>query len=100
MMRKRAVLWRAVVLLGLVALTAYQLHATLHNALEHQRLAAEVRALDAHLDAQKTDYSGSLAERQRLQQDPDEQLRLLKERMGYARKNEIPIVVTIEAPVD
>jgi hypothetical protein len=88
--------WRAIVLLALIALTVSSIIRATMYSVQHSELAQQVAVLEAEHEKQKLQYTGSLVERQRLQSDPEEQVKLLKEKMGYARKNEIPIVVSIE----
>lgn len=100
MMRKSAVLRRALLLLGLLVLTALNFAGAAVRAVEHHKLQREVASLSTTHDEQQSDYDNSRAELERLQTDQDAQTRLIKERLRYARRNEIPIVVTIETPLD
>jgi hypothetical protein len=68
------------------------------SCVEHQRLARQVAGMQQQYDQQMQDYAGRLAEGERLNNDKDYQIELLKKKFGYTRPNETPIIVDREEP--
>lgn len=91
---------RGLVLAAVWLLAAYSLFLLAIRTRQHHLLRREVMELEDRHTAQMEDYSGALAEGQRLKNDPGAQVSLLKDKMGYARTNEVPIVVSIEEPAE
>jgi hypothetical protein len=89
-------LLRALLLLAVWGAATYALCCSVHHLTEHRQLAADVTSLDADYNRRVSDYAGLLVEGHKISNDPDYQVRLLKQRFGYARPNETPIVVQIE----
>jgi hypothetical protein len=65
---------------------------------EHRRLANEVASLGQRYTQQLDNYAGHLAEGERLKHDTEFQVELLKNRFGYTRPNETPIVIEQQTP--
>lgn len=62
----------------------------------HQRLVRDATAMRADYDKKLADYAAQLAEGERLKHDKQYQVELLKQRFGYTRPNETPIIVEDE----
>jgi hypothetical protein len=61
--------------------------------LAHQRLADSVSTLSAEYEQEMAEYAALLADTERLTYDRDTQIKLLKDRFGYAEPDESPIVI-------
>lgn len=90
------VLWRAAALLAIWGLACYAGYCSFARLAENRRMAADVHRLSAAYDSRVSDYAGLLVEGKKISTDPDYQVNLLKQRFGYARPNETPIVVQID----
>jgi hypothetical protein len=66
------------------------------QGLEHRQLTMEVQQLEQEYDAQLATYADQLAENERIANDRERQIELLKDRFGYAEPNETPIVILSE----
>lgn len=63
------------------------------QAVEHRRLVRETAQLDRQYQQQLKDYARLLAEGERLANDHDYQIELLKKHFGYTAPDETPIVI-------
>ena len=61
--------------------------------MEHRRLARSVAEMKSQYAAELSDYAALLHEGERLETDEKYQVELLKQRFGYTRPDETPIVV-------
>lgn len=93
-----AVAQRALLFIAVWGLAAAMLIQAVRSCIQHQRLARQVAGLQQQYDQQMKDYAGQLAEGERLNNDKDYQIELLKKRFGYTRPNETPIVIDHEEP--
>jgi hypothetical protein len=89
-------LGRAIVLLGIWTGAGFAAVSCFQRCVEHRRMTADVHRLSKDYDRSMSDYAGVLVEGQRISDDPDYQVHLLKQRFGFSRPNETPIVVQIE----
>jgi cell division protein FtsB len=94
-MRGLTILKRAAVVLVIWGLALLQLGRAVASAVDYVQLKNEVTALDAQYQAKLEDYSGLLAEGERIRNDRDYQVELLKENYGYTEPDETPIIVRI-----
>jgi hypothetical protein len=94
-MRGLTILKRAAVVLVIWGLALLQLGRAVASAVDYVQLKNEVSALDAQYQAKLEDYSGLLAEGERIRNDRDYQVELLKENYGYTEPDETPIIVRI-----
>lgn len=92
--------WRAMVrvttffLVWLVAVCAVS--QAIAQGLEHRRLGLEVQQLEQQYDEELSAYADQLAENERIANDPEWQIELLKNHFGYAEPDETPIVILSE----
>jgi len=63
------------------------------QAVEHRQLARETAQLNAQYQQQLQEYAKLLAEGERISNDHDYQIELLKKRFGYTAPDETPIVI-------
>jgi hypothetical protein len=76
--------WAVAILLCSKARTAY---------LENQAIRHEMSVSQAEYDAKLHELTQLLDNEQRLREDPESQVALLKEKLGYCEPGEIPIVI-------
>jgi hypothetical protein len=88
-----AVAQRALLLAIIWGLAAVVLAKAVYSCVVHERLAREVAQLGRQYDKQFAEYGELLVEGEKLKQDDDYKVSLLKKRFGYTRPNETPIVV-------
>jgi hypothetical protein len=84
----------AFTLVWLLALLA--LWHSLGSTLDHRQLASKVDALSVEYEQEMTRYASLLADIERLTHDRDTQIKLLKDRFGYAQPDESPIIILRE----
>jgi hypothetical protein len=64
-------------------------------ALDHYQLRKEVGTLGAQYEDKLADYSGLLAEGEKIRHDRAYQVDLLKQNYGYTEPDETPIIVRV-----
>ena len=89
---------RAFVLLAVWAFAICISVKSVSSFIEYRALASEVAELESQYDCQLTKYASLLAQGQRIENDPQCQIDILKGKLGYAEPDEIPIVIVQEAP--
>jgi hypothetical protein len=99
-MKKRRLLMRLFLLVALLALAGWRAYIAYSEVRSHQELRQRVTALADQKSQLESEQLQALERGKRLQTDPGTKLDLLKERMGYSQRDEIPIVVQVEAPED
>jgi hypothetical protein len=87
---------RALLFIAVWGLAAAMLIQAGRSCVQHQRLARQVASLQQQYNQQMKDYAGQLAEGERLNNDQNYQVELLKKKFGYTRPNETPIIVDHE----
>jgi hypothetical protein len=77
---------------------------SISSAISELRRDRELREQLTQLNAEharlEDQHHAAVAAGERLANDPQARTKLLKDRMGYAQPNEVPIVVDVQAPVD
>lgn len=89
---------RALLLTVVWGLAAAVLAQAVVSYVEHRRLAREVAQLKQRYDEQFDNYAGHLVESARLENDTEYQVELLKNRFGYTRPNETPVIIEQRLP--
>ena len=87
---------RALLLLAVWAAAGYAAYCGGQRLVEHRKVSSDVTRLSSDYDTTVSNYAGLLVEGKKISSDPNYQVHLLKQRFGYARPNETPIVVQIE----
>jgi hypothetical protein len=87
---------RALLVLLVWSLALVALLRSVEMVIEHQRTSARVAALRQQYEEQLRDYADLLAEGEHIVNDEEYQVKLLKERLGYAQPDETPIIVLPE----
>jgi len=90
-------IWRAIVRVSLFLLIWSMAVVVARQALdqvwEHQRLSREVHSLQQDYAQHLDDYAEQLAENERIANDEERQVELLKQRFGYTEPDETPIII-------
>ncbi|MCH7472434.1 hypothetical protein IIA79_05725 [bacterium] len=93
-MRKWLAICRRAAVLSIVwGLAAVLLVRTAESLIAQRRLSQEVSALRSEYDQKLQEYSQLLAEGDRIQNDKQYRIDLLKKRFGYTEPDETPIVI-------
>jgi cell division protein FtsB len=91
-------LMRLLVLVALLAFAGWRVSIAYQRAASHADLRHRVAALADQKSELEQEHAQAVERGQKLQTDPQTKLELLKQRMGYSQRDEIPIVVQIETP--
>lgn len=94
-MRGLTILKRAAVVLLVWGLALTQLTRAVASAVDYVHLKKEVTSLDAQYQDKLADYSGLLAEGEKIRHDKAYQVDLLKKNYGYTEPDETPIIVRV-----
>ncbi len=84
---------RALLLIVVWGLAAAVVVQAARSCITHQRLVRDVATMQADYERKLADYASQLAEGERLKNDKQYQVDLLKKRFGYTRPNETPIII-------
>ena len=94
-MRGLTILKRAAVVLAIWVVALLQLGRAVASAVDYVHLKKEVSTLDAQYQAKLENYSGLLAEGEKIRHDKAYQVDLLKQNYGYTEPDETPIIVRV-----
>jgi cell division protein FtsB len=95
---KRRLVLRLLLLCTLLAFAGWRATVAYGEAVQHERLRLRVAALQDQQSELEDEHNQTVERGKKLQSDPETKLDLLKDRMGYSQRDEIPIVVQVEEP--
>ena len=84
---------RAIILLAIWLVASIAAVRAMGSMLEHRRLASEVAVLENEYQCQIEEYTQLLTEGDRIENDHNYQIEILKKRFGYTEPDETPIVI-------